>query len=135
MAGRLENKGPFRDEGAQTSNRAEMRAVIAALRFCNWPGEGFNAMVIASDSEYVVEGATSWVKEWMRNGWRTQSGEAVKNKDLWECLLGEVEKFHDLGMRVCFWRIPRELNGVADEAAKMATEEDEVDRYRDVFGS
>lgn len=134
VAGRLENKGPFDDEVSQTSNRAEMRAIIAALRFRHWPGEGFRVMVIATDSEYVVEGATGWVKGWIRNGWKTRTDDAVKNKDLWECMLGEVERHNDSGMKVEFWRIPRELNSDADAAAKAAAEEDETDKFMDIFG-
>ena len=126
-AHRLEAKGPFGDAGGQTSNRAEMRAVLAALRFRHWPGEGLRSLVIATDSEYVVEGATAWVRGWVRNGWRTRNGGAVKNRDLWECLLGDIERVQlEFGMKVEFWRIPRELNDIADAAAKAAAEEEEV---------
>lgn len=134
-AGRLEKKGPFGDAGGQTSNRAEMRAAIAALRFRHWPGEGFESMVIATDSEYVVEGATGWVRGWIRNGWKTRTGGDVKNKDLWECLLGDIERFQvEYGMRVEFWRIPRELNGIADSAAKTAAAKEEVVGFQDTLG-
>ncbi|KUI68426.1 Ribonuclease H1 [Cytospora mali] len=133
-ASRLENKGPYGDAGAQTSNRAEMRAVIAALGYRNWHDEGFNTMVIATDSEYVVEGATGWVRGWVRNGWKTRNGNAVKNKDLWETLLGQAEELHDRGMDIQFWRIPRGLNHIADAAAKKAAEGDEVDHFVDFVG-
>ncbi|KAI0817158.1 hypothetical protein GGR55DRAFT_673000 [Xylaria sp. FL0064] len=43
----LENAGPFGDHSIQSSNRAELRAVIAALRFRAWDGEVFNTIVIA----------------------------------------------------------------------------------------
>lgn len=79
---RLENEGPTGKQHPQTSNRAELRAVIAALRFRFWTGEGFNSLVIATDSEYVVEGATKWVRTWLQNGWKTRLGASVKNKDL-----------------------------------------------------
>lgn len=122
--GRLENKGPFGGPvQPQTSNRAELRAVIAALRFRHWVGEGFTSMVIATDSEYIVIGATTWAKEWMRNGWRTAAGAVVKNRDLWEALLGEVERWDGEGLEVVFWRIGRELNSVADAAAKKVAKE------------
>ncbi|KAL2125962.1 hypothetical protein VTI74DRAFT_2078 [Chaetomium olivicolor] len=117
---RLEAKGPFGAAAAQTSNRAELRAVIAALRFRHWPGEGFRTFVVATDSEYVVEGATKWVKTWMENGWKTSAGADVKNKDLWQALLGEIERVSDDGLAVQFWRIPREWNTAADAAAKSA---------------
>lgn len=65
VSGRLGKKGPYGDEYGQTSNRAELRAVIKALNFRDWPGEyfiwgkNFKTIVIATDSEYVVEGATT----------------------------------------------------------------------------
>ncbi|KAI1114443.1 ribonuclease H-like protein [Nemania sp. NC0429] len=134
-AGRLEKEGPFGDSGIQSSNRAELRAVIAALRFRHWTGEGFNTVVIATDSEYVTTGSTEWAKTWIENGWKTAGGTDVKNKDLWEMLLGEVEKWKDEGLLINFWRIPRDWNKVADAAAKKAAEKDEApDRWMDMFG-
>ncbi|XXH00628.1 Mevalonate kinase [Hypoxylon texense] len=133
--GRLENKGPFGDEGIQSSNRAELRAVIAALRFRFWIGEGIRTLTIATDSEYVVEGSTEWARTWVRNDWKTQGNLDVKNKDLWEMLLGDVERWHEAGLTVRFWRIPREWNETADVAAKRAASQDEVDdEWVDVNG-
>ncbi|KAI1489611.1 ribonuclease H-like protein [Biscogniauxia mediterranea] len=125
-SGRLENKGPFGDDSIQSSNRAELRAVIAALRFRHWPGEGFDTMVIATDSEYVVEGSTKWAKTWAKNQWKTSGKADVKNKDLWEMLLGEFERLNDLGLSIRFWRIPRAWNTTADAAAKEAASVEEV---------
>ncbi|KAG9254524.1 ribonuclease H-like domain-containing protein [Emericellopsis atlantica] len=120
-AGRLEMRGPFDDSiREQTSNRAELRAIIAALRFHEWADESFRTLVIATDSSYAVEGATTWCRTWLRNGWRTsQPGNPeVKNRDLWEALLGEAERAHELGLNIELWHIPRGLNTVADGAAK-----------------
>ncbi|KAM3428319.1 hypothetical protein NHJ13734_008654 [Beauveria thailandica] len=130
VSGRLEKKGPWGDDGIQSSNRAELRAVIAALRFRHWPGEGFKTVVIATDSEYVVEGSTQWAKTWVQNSWRTTgkretNGSNVKNKDLWEALLGECERANHHGMAIQFWKIPREWNTLADEAAKKAAAAEE----------
>ncbi|KAI1080084.1 ribonuclease H-like protein [Whalleya microplaca] len=132
---RLESKGPFGDEGIQSSNRAELRAVIAALRFRHWPGEGFTSITFATDSEYVVEGSTKWAKTWVKNGWKTSAQADVKNKDLWEMLLGEAERWNDKGLSIRFWRIPRGWNETADAAAKKAASEDEVDdEWIDMMG-
>ncbi|KAL2132138.1 hypothetical protein VTI74DRAFT_4144 [Chaetomium olivicolor] len=133
-SGRLEDKGPFGDDSVATSNRAELRAVIAALRLCDWNGDGFNSVVIATDSSYVIDGATGWAKGWVRNGWKTRTGGDVKNRDLWEMLLGEVERWKDRGLRVALWRIPRDLNAVADTAAKEAAEKGTAEvEFRDVL--
>ncbi|RHZ52141.1 hypothetical protein CDV55_102055 [Aspergillus turcosus] len=123
----LERQGPTGHPRPQTSNRAELRAAIMALQFRYWPGEGWTKVVIATDSEYVVEGATSWVKGWLRNGWRTRSGRPVKNKDLWKCLLGCCEELATTRAKtkVEFWRIPREWNAEADGWAKHAAAQDE----------
>ncbi|KAK6066462.1 methyltransferase domain-containing protein [Seiridium cupressi] len=126
VSGRLESQGPFGDESAQTSNRAEIRAVIAALRFRDWADQGYRAVVIATDSEYAAEGSTEWVKTWLRNGWKTQGKAEVKNRDLWEMLLGEVERWQEKGLTIQFWKIPRYWNGLADAAAKDAAAESHV---------
>lgn len=103
LSGRLERRGPFGDVAEQTSNRAELRAAVAGLRCFQWAHDGFGAVVVASDSVYLVEGITVWARSWIRNGWRTAEGEPVKNRDLWEVLLGEVERWHELGVLIVFF--------------------------------
>ncbi|GKU21556.1 unnamed protein product [Fusarium langsethiae] len=99
---------------------AELRAVIAALRLSDWKKEGFTSVVVATDSTYVLSGATRWAKVWMSNGWKLRDGTHVKNKDLWELLLGEVERWDKEGVDVSLLNIPRHLNQEADKAAKAA---------------
>ncbi|MEI6553603.1 MAG: RNase H family protein, partial [bacterium] len=41
---------------------------------------------IYTDSKYVMSGAQSWIFGWKKNGWKTKSGEGVKNQELWEPL-------------------------------------------------
>ena len=133
VSGRLEDKGPFGDDSVATSNRAELRAAIAALRLGDWRGDGFDRVVIATDSSYVVDGATGWVRGWVRKGWKTRTGGDVKNKDLWELLLGEIERWDGHGLRVELWKIPRELNDDADGAAKRAIDDGPAEaEFRDI---
>ncbi|PKY04809.1 ribonuclease H-like protein, partial [Aspergillus campestris IBT 28561] len=132
----LENEGPTGEVHQKTSNRAELRAVIAALRFRAWEGEGLSTLVIATDSGYVAEGATSWVRGWLRRGWRTSTGAAVKNRDLWECLLGEIERCDEDGLQIEFWRISRRWNKEADYHAKHAASEEPPNRfYKHIIGA
>jgi ribonuclease HI len=125
VSGRLEKRGPWGDEGRQTSSRAELRAVLAGLRFRPWHDEGFKTAVFATDSLYVVEGATKWAKAWLNNGW-TKRGSKIKNKDLWEALLGECERAHRVGLAIQFWKIPRKWNNLADKGAKKAAAEEDA---------
>ncbi|KAK0719427.1 hypothetical protein B0H67DRAFT_642783 [Lasiosphaeris hirsuta] len=97
VAGRLENKGPFGSDSFQSTTRAELRAVIAALRYRYWPSEGFHTVVIATDSEYVVEGSTNWVKGWDQERLeKAMRGHSVMSREFWEALLGEIEQYKDL---------------------------------------
>lgn len=132
---RLENEGPTGEMHRQTSNRAELRAVIAVSRFLPWNQEGFTTLVIATDSEYVVKGATDWVYTWRQNGWMASNGHRILNEDLWLCLFGEVERWHDLGLSIEFWHIPRDWNGVADHGARCAARLNEQDSFVDHDGT
>jgi ribonuclease HI len=42
--------------------------------------------VIRTDSRYLIDGFEKWLPGWKRKGWRTASGGAVLNRDLWEQL-------------------------------------------------
>jgi ribonuclease HI len=123
IALRLERRGPTGQEYPQESNRAHLRAAIAALQCRQWRAEGWTAITIASDSEYLVEGITK------QNGWLTSretgdsyNGDAVANRDLWELLLWEVMEFSRMGLEVKFWLILHELNAEAHAEARMAAE-------------
>jgi len=66
-----------------TNNRMELMAVIAALEYVE---RGDDEITIHSDSKYVIQGATSWIKGWKDRGWKTSQKTDVLNKDLWERL-------------------------------------------------
>ncbi|KAJ7937058.1 ribonuclease H-like domain-containing protein [Mycena leptocephala] len=116
----LEQKGPDGQIHVHTSNRAELRAVIAALKFRAWRGEGWKRIVIVTDSEYVGKGATTWMRKWARNAWCTSSGKQAANRDLWEALSEAMGCCADGGCEVSFWMVSRKWNTLADAAAKAA---------------
>lgn len=63
-----------------TNNRMEMTAAINALK------EVKKAVRIKlyTDSQYLKNGITAWVKVWLKNGWNKGK---VKNQDLWSELI------------------------------------------------
>jgi ribonuclease HI len=65
-----------------TNNRMELIAAISALEALQKPSN----LVIITDSAYVKNGISEWISSWKRKGWRTTSGSAVKNIDLWQRL-------------------------------------------------
>jgi ribonuclease HI len=72
----------FGGEAMTTNNRMELTAVIEALaalkRGCQ--------VSIYTDSEYVKNGITTWIKGWKSRGWRTADRKPVKNVELWQRL-------------------------------------------------
>ena len=43
-------------------------------------------MQLYLDSQYVRQGITEWIVGWKAKGWRTASGQPVKNAELWQRL-------------------------------------------------
>lgn len=101
--------------------------MIAALQYRVWHLEGWKSIVIATDSDYVVSGATGNVDRWIAKKWKTARGKKVLNRDLWELLLKVVKKVGRNGVEVLFWKISREDSKLACEKAKGAAALEEYD--------
>jgi len=65
-----------------TNNQMELMAPIKAIQKFKKKSD----IVIVTDSTYVKDGITTWIKRWEKNGWKTASKKPVKNKDLWKKL-------------------------------------------------
>lgn len=65
-----------------TNNIAELTAAIEALRRIPEGAE----VILCSDSQYTLKGLGEWLPGWVRKNWRTASGSAVANKELWQAL-------------------------------------------------
>jgi ribonuclease HI len=84
-----------------TNNQMELAAVEAVLSdsgALSWKG----AVIIHSDSAYVINGLTKWVKGWEKNGWVTQAKTPVENKALWQRLAGFAKEY---GTRLKFEKV------------------------------
>lgn len=65
-----------------TNNQMELTAAIKAIEFIDTN----DVINLLTDSNYVKNGITSWIKNWKINNWTNSSKQPVKNKDLWERL-------------------------------------------------
>ena len=65
-----------------TNNQMELTAAIKAIEFLDTN----DVINLLTDSNYVKNGITSWIKNWKINNWKNSSKQQVKNKDLWERL-------------------------------------------------
>lgn len=131
----LERKGRDGEVHTHTSNRAELRAAIAALKFRAWHGEGWERVVLITDSEYVGLHASTRLRKWVERGWLTSGGQPVKNRDLWEALSDCIGDFARAGCEVSFWIVPRRWNTLADAAAKAAIAQRMPEEFCNIFGA
>lgn len=80
--GAIHELGGF--EPQTTNNRMEMKAAIAALGYILQAPSQADPIVFYTDSEYVKNGITQWLKGWKRKKWKTSAGKPVLNQDLWQ---------------------------------------------------
>jgi ribonuclease HI/phosphoribosyl-AMP cyclohydrolase len=68
-----------------TNNQMELAGAIAGLKF--WQElDPEQSVQLFTDSKYVIDGITKWIKGWKQNNWQTSSKQPVKNKELWQSL-------------------------------------------------
>lgn len=91
------------DRGRTTNNRMEMQATIAGLEYYQASGQK-EGVVLYTDSQYVINGITKWISGWKKKGWKSSTGKAVLNQDLWEAL-------DALNSRKVEWRYVRGHSG------------------------
>ncbi len=71
----------------------ELTAVIKALTYINENSDLSECTVdIFTDSQYVKNGLTQWIFNWIKNGWKTAAKKPVKNKEYWIALKSEADK-------------------------------------------
>lgn len=69
-------------ENHTTNNRMEMMAAVESLLTVKKHKKSLK-VTLFTDSKYVKDGITAWIKKWRINNWQTSTGNPVKNKDLW----------------------------------------------------
>jgi ribonuclease HI len=102
-------------EPLTTNNRMELTAAIKALealtRSC--------AVDLYTDSQYLRDGVTSWIKGWKARGWKTADRKPVKNEDLWRAL-DEARNRHEVAFHWVRGHAEDPLNHRVDALAVAA---------------
>lgn len=104
-------------ELSTTNNRMELQAAISGLKALKKPSQ----VSLYTDSKYLRQGITDWIKNWKRNGWKNSQKKPVKNADLWQ-QLDELNEIHKIE-----WHWVKAHNGHpenerADALANMGVE-------------
>ena len=101
-------------EPSTTNNRMELTAIIEGLKCLKEACE----VIIYSDSQYAVDAIEKgWLNYWITHNWRTKGKDDVKNIDLWESLIEQMNKH-----RVSFVKVKghsdNEYNNMCDKVAR-----------------
>jgi|TARA_B100000676_G_C17916747_1_gene753114 ribonuclease HI len=101
-----------------TNNIMELTAAVESLkqlkRSCD--------IIITTDSVYVKNGITIWIKNWKRRNWKTSSKKDVKNKALWIALDEECSK-HQILWKWVKGHSGHPENEIADLLANQAIDQ------------
>ncbi len=99
-----------------TNNRMELIAPIMALKKIKKKSE----IDIYTDSKYVKNGMTVWIKKWKLNNWKNSNKKPVKNKDLWVELDNSCQK-HKINWKWVKAHAGNKYNDLVDELAVLET--------------
>lgn len=112
QAGGGHEKELWGGEANTTNNRMELMAAIMALEALKRPCR----VELHTDSKYVMQGITEWMRGWKARGWLTADKKPVKNADLWQ-RLDAARLRHDVKWRWVKGHAGHELNERADQLA------------------
>ena len=99
-----------------TNNQMELTATIKALEYISTKDK----IQIYTDSKYVKQGITEWIKKWKLNNWKNSNKKPVKNKDLWIKLDNSCQK-HKVNWKWVKAHAGDKYNNLVDELAVSKT--------------
>ncbi|MFS0739926.1 ribonuclease HI [Brevundimonas sp. 3P9-tot-E] len=105
-------------EPLTTNNRMEMMAAIMALEALKRPCR----VDLHTDSKYVMQGVTEWMRGWKARGWKTADKKPVKNEDLWR-RLDDARNRHEVKWHWVKGHAGHALNERADGLANRGVAE------------
>jgi ribonuclease HI len=104
-----------------TNNKMELTAVIRALEKAAGEEALRNRRIeLYTDSQYVRNGITDWIKRWERNGWQTSAKKPVKNREYWMELKQLADRL-DIRWHWVKGHAGNELNEECDRLVKAET--------------
>jgi len=101
-----------------TNNIMELTAAIKALEHIP---ENSN-VVLTTDSKYVMQGITEWIKNWKARNWKTASKKPVLNKELWKTL-DNLTNQHSIEWKWVKGHSGHRENEIADQLANKGIDE------------
>lgn len=111
-------KSLYGGDSETTNNRMELMAAIQGLAALSRSCE----VTLMTDSKYVLDGITKWIKGWKKNSWKTAAKKPVKNVDLWK-QLDELASVHTINWKWVKGHSGHRENDLADALANRGIDE------------
>ena len=102
-------------ETKTTNNRMELAATINVIRLID-PKLNIN---LYTDSNYVKNGITVWINNWIKNDWKNSQKKEVANKDLW-LQLYKLNNTYEINWNWVKAHENNKYNDLADEYAVLS---------------
>jgi ribonuclease HI len=93
-----------------TNNQMELTAAIEALNALKESCK----VELYTDSKYLQNGISTWLPNWVRNGWKTSNRKPVKNQELWQAL-HEATQRHTITWKWVKGHAKNEFNNRVDQ--------------------
>lgn len=78
----LEIAGPVPRGEPQTNSRAELMALVEALKRCTQSAP----ITLHTDSKYIADACNGWLEDWKIRGWKRADKKPPEHLDLWRCI-------------------------------------------------
>lgn len=107
-----------------TNNQMELQALIEGLQSLQRP----TRVHVVTDSTYLKQGLTEWIRNWKRRGWKRKTSNGlkpVKNVEQWK-QLDELTQVHELSFELVRGHVGHPENERCDELA--------VNAYKELMG-
>lgn len=102
-------------ESDTTNNRMELLAAINGLNALTRTSK----VTLVTDSKYVMQGITVWIKGWQQKGLLDKPNSKIKNVDLWK-KLDLLNNKHDVTWKWVRGHSGHAENEIVDKAAREA---------------
>lgn len=116
-------------ERQTTNNQMELYALIAGLEYVRYIP--CDQILCYSDSAYVLNGVTKWIKGWSFRGWKNAEGKEVANKEYWQRVQDLLTHFPNKKIKWSYVRGHSGINGNerCDEIAVSFSQNYYIDLY------
>lgn len=109
-----------------TNNRMELTAMLRCLEKIA-KADKRNTYEVYSDSAYVVNAINNrWLQQWQARGWKTKTGDEIKNRDLWEQVVESLNAIAHNGQSVKVIKIKGHAGNTFNELVDKIAKEESV---------